>query len=245
MTPGLAEEKTHSLDLVIPCYNPPKGWEHVLAHRYEEICKKLGIVPTLILVNDGSSGGTVAEFAQQLSKELTSFHYVEVKTNQGKGNALRTGVELSNSEHTIYTDVDFPYTVDSIAALYHRLLEGNNVALGTRNDQYYESVPAFRRGLSKSFRWTLKKLLRLISNDTQCGLKGFDQEGKKVFQKTTINRFLFDLEFVLYCSRSSQIKLSKVPVQLNQGVTFSKMPVKILLREGWNFIKILFRTSKK
>jgi glycosyltransferase involved in cell wall biosynthesis len=245
MTLGLAEKNTHSLDLVIPCYNPPKGWEQVLTHRYEDICNKLGVIPTLILVNDGSICGTVAESAQRLSRELKSFHYVEVKMNQGKGNALRTGVNLSNSEYIIYTDVDFPYTVDSISALYGRLLEGNNVALGTRNDQYYESVPAFRRWLSKSFRWTLKKLLRLISNDTQCGLKGFDQEGKKVFQKTTINRFLFDLEFVLYCSRSSEIKLAKVPARLNKGVVFSKMPAKVLLSEGWNFIKILFRTSRK
>ena len=72
-----------------------------------------------------------------------------------------------------------------------------------------------------------------------------ETEGKKRFLETTNNRFLFDLEFVLYCSRSSTTKLSAVDVQLNEGVVFSKMPISILMKEGWNFIKILFRPSRK
>ena len=216
-----------------------------MIQRYMEITEHFGFNPKLILVNDGSLAGSVKQHAKQIPEKIESFQYVELAENCGKGAALRAGVELASSEHIIFTDVDFPYTTESISRIYQQLREGANVAIGTRDNQYYDSVPSFRKSLSKAFRWTLKVVLRLASNDTQCGLKGFDQEGKKRFLETTINRFLFDLEFVLYCSRSSDIKLSKVEVQLNEGVVFSKMPISILMKEGWNFIKILFRPSRK
>ena len=216
-----------------------------MIQRYLEISEHFGFNPKLILVNDGSLEGSVKQQAKRISKKIESLQYLELAENCGKGAALRAGVEQASSEHIIFTDVDFPYTVESISGIYHQLREGANVVIGTRDNHYYDSVPSFRKSLSKAFRWTLKILLRLDSNDTQCGLKGFDQEGKKRFLETTINRFLFDLEFVLYCSRSSTTKLSTVDVQLNEGVVFSKMPISILMKEGWNFIKILFRPSRK
>lgn len=113
--------------------------------------------------------------------------------------------------------------------------------LGVRNETYYNNAPLFRKALSKTFRWCMSVSLKLKSDDTQCGIKGFSKAGKELFLKTEINRFLFDLEFVLYASRKKQILLKKEPVTLKEGVVFSKMPLKVLAGEMLNFIKILLK----
>ena len=234
-------ESASTLDIVIPCFNPPNNWAQNLVDNYERLNTRLIITPGIIVVNDGSTKGLTKDDVTLLSEKIERFQYISLKENKGKGAALRAGVSKTKATSIIFTDVDFPYEIDSLLAVYNKLQEGNNVVLGTRNEAYYLKVPFFRKVLSKSFRFAMKVLLRLKSTDTQCGLKGFDQKGKKYFQKTTINRFLFDLEFVHYCSRAKDLQLATEPVQLKEGVEFSKMPLKILVTEGFNFLKVLFK----
>ena len=75
--------------------------------------------------------------------------------------------------------------------------------------------------------------------DTQCGLKAFNQKGKNIFLETTINRYLFDLEFVYLASNAEDIKIIPVNVQLKPGVVFSKMNFKVLRSELMSFIGIV------
>ena len=85
----------------------------------------------------------------------------------------------------------------------------------------------------------LRHLLRLQVTDSQCGLKGFDSAGKAVFLETTIDRFLFDLEFLLLAK--NRVPVAPVPVELRAGVVFSKVGWKILSAEGRNFLQLFFR----
>ncbi len=80
-------------------------------------------------------------------------------------------------------------------------------------------------------------------SDTQCGLKGFNTNGKEIFLKTTIDRYLFDFEFIFQCSRKKSILLKTVPVQLKDNVVFSNMKLKILMQESLNLIRVLFRAG--
>jgi len=199
----------------------------------------LGFDPNIIIINDGSTNKNVADELNSLKSDFTIDH---LKENMGKGAALRKGVQLSNAPYTLFTDIDFPYTVESIIAVWNELEGGvHQVVLGRRDNEYYLKVPYFRKYLSKSFRTCMKFFLRLKTDDTQCGLKAFDKNGKELFLKTSINRFLFDLEFVHYCSVENSINLIGIPVKLRPGIEFSKMPLKILLTEGGNFCKIIFK----
>ena len=77
--------------------------------------------------------------------------------------------------------------------------------------------------------------------DTQCGLKGFKSEVKPVFLATTINRYLFDLEFIRNAYNIGNYQICAIPITLNPGVHFRPMNYKVLLPEMFNFIKILLR----
>ena len=74
--------------------------------------------------------------------------------------------------------------------------------------------------------------------------RGFLLSGRDVFLKTTIDRFLFDLEFLVLATKSPAVKITPVPVMLREGVVFGKVGWRVLTTESINFIKILANTRR-
>jgi len=235
-----------TLDLVLPCYNPLPDWERVVVQSVQEIQAQLTDTEVVLyIVNDGSIEGVEEVHIDFIQKNIRQFHYIYCEKNQGKGYALRRGVGEGSGDFCIYTDIDFPYANDSLLALFYEL--NNNeaeVVAGVRDEMYYEDVPAFRRYLSKTLRLMLRRFFRLPISDTQCGLKGFTNVGREIFLKTSINRYLFDLEFIHLAARHFPEKIAPVKVTLKPGIVFSKMNIRLLYREGLNFIQILMRREK-
>jgi glycosyltransferase involved in cell wall biosynthesis len=233
---------SHTLHVIIPCYNPPLGWESALAERFENFRALLdqnSVKAGLIVVNDGSTMNTSAGNFQKLETLVPDIKIISYPINMGKGHALRQGVTQSDADFCIVTDMDFPYTQDSMSLIWKTLLEKGGITAGNRDTLYYEQVPLSRRLLSKALRWLLRHLLRQPIDDSQCGLKGFDREGKAIFLKTTIHRFLFDLEFLMMAH--AKVNITPVPVQLREGIVFSKVGWKILATEMRNFIGLLIK----
>lgn len=233
------------LDVIVPCYNPLPGWERILADAFARFCE-LAQVPNarMILVNDGSTRNVSETEIVYLRQAVSQFEFVSYQENKGKGEALRQGVARAAAETMLFTDIDFPYTIDSMVRMHQALKAGADVALGYRNTAYYEKVPWFRKQLSRFLRWMLKRVLRLPITDTQCGLKGFNQTGRTYFLQTSINRFLFDLEFVQLVATKSNVRVEPVQVALRDDVTFSKVNLRILLREAANFVGLLLKPRK-
>lgn len=235
--------ESSSVDVVIPFYNPPAGWESFLIAQFQALKTKLGIEELrLILVDDGSDNKQViSEGYRHLLASGIPIITFEVSPNKGKGFALRQGVAASNAQFTLYTDVDLPYTTNSMKAVFEALLDGHDIAMGYRQKDYYASVPWFRKSLSELFRYILRKLLKFPITDTQCGLKGMNSIGRSLFLQTKINRFLVDMEFIKLTTKRKSIKVTPVVVQLRDGVQFSKMGTGVLIQEAFNFVKLLLR----
>jgi len=229
-----------SLSVIVPCFNPPMGWQENVLGNYVFIT---GYAPgaELIIVNDGST----KNFDMAQTKQFFSGHekikIISYEKNRGKGFALRTGVAESTGKFVIYTDIDFPYTKQSLQAAYNALKDGgNNVVAGKRNNEYYKHLPPSRVRISKFLKFLIRSFLRIPIDDTQCGLKGFDAQGKKVFLDTSIDRFLFDLEFIFLSARE-KLTIKAVEVELREGFELSSMPWKILMQESGNFLKIFLK----
>lgn len=213
----------------------------VLARIAEIRLKMPGHEFEVIVVNDGSTNAACQNEKQKISE--SNVRLIEYTPNKGKGEALRTGVKAASGDLIVYTDIDFPYTIDSVRSIIDKLMnERKNVVIGIKDASYYEHVPPFRKFISKLFRSFIRMLFRIPTDDTQCGLKGFDRRGKEVFLKTTINRYLFDLEFVFLASRDKNISIATHEIKLREDVEFRKMNFGILRNESWNFLKILLRT---
>ena len=231
---------TDQLAIILPCYNPPVGWGTIALDGYQMLQGKLGFAPKLIVVNDGSPGD-LSEAIQVMQASIPDFEFIHCEINQGKGAALRHGVAHAEADFYIYTDIDLPYTVESIGRVYEALLRGADVVAGVKDEAYYLQTPTLRRWISKAFRFAIKHLLSLRISDTQCGLKGFNHRGRAVFLATKIDRYLFDLEFIYQASKTqNKLQVESIKAQLRPGIIFRKMNPKILLQELKNFVQILF-----
>ncbi|MFT5819623.1 MAG: glycosyltransferase involved in cell wall biosynthesis [Crocinitomix sp.] len=231
---------TTKISLVLPCYNPPENWEVVVVDAVASLEGKGLFSVELIVVNDGSTERVTEASLDFLRSKIPTVNVIDYEVNRGKGYALRQGVTQAKQDLIIYTDIDFPYTEESFMTVYQGLADGNEVVPGHRGAAYYANTPFIRKLISKSLRWTLKTFLRLPTDDSQCGIKGFNQVGAKVFLDTQIDRFLFDLEFIKLASKR-KVKFQKAEVTLKPNVVFSKVNFKILARESLNFFKVLFR----
>lgn len=231
----------YTYSILIPCYNPAEGWEKRICENALTLEKALQEPIEFVLVNDGSKSGFTSNSSSIFAAELPHLKIIQHAINRGKGAALRTAMAKTTGKYIVFTDVDFPYTLESILLVFKQLKTGNDIVFGYREDTYYDKVPPFRIALSRLLRWLLKNALKLPITDTQCGLKGMSAKGATAFLQTTINRFLFDVEFALLAAQQKELKIAIQPVELNENVRFSKVPLKILLQESWSFIRLFFR----
>lgn len=226
----------YTLAIILSSYNPPKGWIERVNVEFDWLTAKLPNEKiALYIVNDGS-----AESIADTIFANNSIFILNRNQNRGKGFTLREGVGMAAADKIIYTDIDFPYDRASFLAVY-KALENADLAIGVRAEDYYHQMPKIRVWVSKSFRFLIRYMLNIPTDDTQCGLKGFNTKGKVVFLSTTIDRYLFDLEFVFLAAKS-KLSIVKVPVNLREGVILSKLNMRILATEALNFLGLFVRS---
>lgn len=160
--------------------------------------------------------------------------------NLGKGASLRQGFAQMEADYYLFTDDDFPYTLESMDRMVDGVLRHKGVVFGRRTASYRKQLPFRRRLLSESLRLFNRYVLGLRHPDTQCGLKAFDQEGRALVLMTKSTGFSFDLELALLCQKQG-ITWSAVDIHERDGLRFSDMPLSLLQREWQSVRKFLFR----
>lgn len=230
------------IDLVLPCYNPPVGWEKQVTIHFQEAER---LFPStrfhLFIVGDGSQRGYEPETLERLQQALPNICIINYQPNRGKGYALREAVKRCTSPFIMYTDYDFPYTHESFGRIVNALQDGADVVVATRDKNYQNNLPLFRQMLSRLSHFCNIWILRMQIKDTQGGMKGFSRKGQVIFLSTHINSFLFDTEFIYKASRRNDIDLRTVNAVIKDGLTVSDMGLKIVKREALNFLSILFQ----
>lgn len=231
-----------SVSVILPCYNPQPGWEQVICADFILFAARVAVPVELILVLDGVpyTRPDIAAALSTLSSAIPDVTIIKYDCNSGKGYATRKGVEAAKGDIIIYTDVDFPYNTDSIIEVYRKLAANEcDVAAGVKDNDYYAQVPIVRRLISRMLRFFIRLFLSMPVTDTQCGLKGMRRNAMGVFLSTTIDRYLFDLEFIYKCFSGGKLRVQAVPVRLKEDVHFRKMDYRILLPEMVNFIRLI------
>lgn len=221
------------LDLILPAYNPSKGW-HLYA--LERIGELRTLRPQwdirLLVVSDGSLLGHEGEVQEALKLGMNAaFVHLHYSGNRGKGYALRYAVDRSSADYVLYTDWDFPFTLESYLEALDSLSYGAEVVLPVRQlERYMRHLSPMRRMLSSGSRLLNRLLLALPSNDTQGGIKAFNRRGKDIFLSTRIERFLFDTEFIALAVRQ-QADVRLTTCQIRPEIVMSTMSWTTLRRE--------------
>jgi glycosyltransferase involved in cell wall biosynthesis len=234
------------LDIVIPFYNPSKGWEKKFADKYTQLVATcLSDIKddiNLIIVNDGSTRNFTEVESNYLQTHLPHVQIVTYQQNKGKGYALRKGVEQATTANCIYTDYDFPFGLQIVRDMFNELQAGTDIVTGCRRKgNYFSSLPFKRRMVSKGLIIFNRQFLRLPVYDTQAGIKGFNKYGKAMFLKTTINRFLFDMEFILLASKIKGMVIKSLPVNITHETKLSDFGMNVMRQEFKNLLTIVFK----
>jgi glycosyltransferase involved in cell wall biosynthesis len=230
-----------NIDIVLPCYNPPLGWEKGVITNFRDLQNRHNNhIFHLYIVTDGSVKGYEESTINFLKTELPEINIVHYIENRGKGYALRYAVSRCTSKYIMYTDYDFPYTDQSVDGVIQELHEGFDVVVAERDRCYQRNLTMFRKFLSYSSHTLNQYILRLNIKDTQGGLKGFNRKGRSIFLETTVTSFLFDTEFIYKATHKRNIKISTVKGSTKIGIACSNMGFNVLRNELFNFFKILW-----
>lgn len=224
--------------LVLPCYNPETGWEGRVFQLADTLASQLPEADFRIaVVNDGSARGIAVDSQQQLPPHATLLH---LPHNMGKGQALRTGFGSQQASYYIFSDIDLPFGVEGVIQVARALMQGDaEVVVGKRESPFLRDMTLQRKVISSVFRWVQRLVFGGRELDTQCGLKGFGQQGRRWFLATATRRFLVDFEFLLLVSRYSGLSLHSLPVAMRPGISFSRFGPRVLATELGNLARIL------
>ena len=97
------------LSIVIPVYNEEKTIEAILERV---LAAKLSWEKEVIVINDGSSDGSTGKIKKFSGKII----HIEQK-NQGKGAAVRAGLNRATGDYVIIQDADLEYNPTQIPRL--------------------------------------------------------------------------------------------------------------------------------
>ena len=222
------------LTLVVPFFNVGEQiYEHFI--QLINVLDSQGMRYEILAVSDGSTDDSV-----KLIKPLTSekLSIIELKKNEGKGFALRTGLSMGSGKYLGFIDADgdipaelLNQFIQLIQAHQPDIIYGNKRHPGSRI-----SFPLLRRIYSVTYQSLLMILFSISIRDTQTGIKFMKREVAEAVLPIMIEkRFAFDLELFVVAKKLGYKDIIDAPVIINERIQSS-----ISFRAVLNIIKDTF-----
>lgn len=194
--------------IIIPAYQPD--------HTLLELVKTLNTFSALILiVNDGSDPKKLTIF-----KTLESYSSVKIlhhETNQGKGQALKTGFQFFLQNYTnqykgvITADADGQHSTQDIQHIGELFqTDPNTLLLGMRT--FSSSIPWRSRIGNKLSSMTFNLLTGQLLKDTQTGLRAIPGDFLKNLMTLSSKGYEFELEMLLSALKHN-IPIKEIAIQ--------------------------------
>ncbi|HYC88020.1 MAG TPA: glycosyltransferase [Thermoanaerobaculia bacterium] len=215
----MTEPSKPLLSVIVPCYNE-RATVAELLRRVREV----PIDKEIIVVDDQSKDGS-RDIVARLAQEWPEIRQIIQPVNQGKGAAIRRGIEEARGDIVLIQDADLEYDPEDYPKLVQPILDGHaDAVFGSRFEGYPRRVMLFWHRLGNTF-------LTFLSNATT-NLDLTDMETcYKVFRREVIqsiklqsNRFGIEPEITA--------KLAK------RGYRIFEVPIAYYGRDYWEGKKI-------
>jgi len=196
------------LSVIIPIYNEKDTLEEIISRVLAT-----GIPDELVLIDDGSTDGTVDIVKKFEGKE--GFKVRMLQKNQGKGAAVRCGLDIATGDVILIQDADLEYDPRDYPALLKPIEEGlADVVYGSR-------FLGGSRRVAMFWHMVANKLLTLFTNMLYNTILTDMETGYKVFKREVVKdmplhakRFEFEPEFTAKILKRN-FRIFEVPITFN------------------------------
>lgn len=214
------------LSVVMPVYNENETIEQIIDFVMNEPTPK-----ELVIVDDCSRDGT-REYLSNYQREGVRVFFHEV--NQGKGAALRTGIQHCTGDIVIIQDADLEYDPLEYPRVISPIIANKaDVVYGSRFSGQEKRVLYFWHTLGNKFLTLLSNMLTNLNlTDMETCYKAFRRE---IIQRIEIesDRFGFEPEVTAKISRMN-CRVYEVPISYH-GRSYAEGK-KITWRDGFSAI---------
>jgi glycosyltransferase involved in cell wall biosynthesis len=220
---------------IIPAYN-----EVNTIHEIIRRVKATGLIDEIVVVDDGSKDGTRELLAEIAPSE--GVKYILHERNQGKGAAVRTGIQNAGNDVMIIQDADLEYDPRDYPGLFRPLEEGiADVVYGSR----------FLGGARRPILfWNMvaNKILTFVTNILYNNILTDMETGYKVFRRCVVNDmelrargFEFEPEFTAKVLKK-KFRIFEVPITFNPRdyADGKKIKMKDAFVAMWSLVKYRF-----
>lgn len=196
------------LSVIIPVYNEVKTINEIIRR-----VKATGLADEIVVVDDGSVDGSRVVLAEL--EKLGEVKVILHEHNQGKGKAVRTGIQNATGDLLLIQDADLEYDPREYPGLLRPINEGiADVVYGSR------FLGAGRR---PALFWNMvaNKILTLVTNVLYNNILTDMETGYKVFRREIANNltlhargFEFEPEFTAKILKK-RVRIYEVPIEFN------------------------------
>ena len=240
-------KKQPYLSIVIPAYNEMSNFKAGALDELWKALKDQKFSWETILVDDGSTDGSVKEF-KKYAEDKESFYLIE-NEHMGKAGTVAAGVEKAEGKYILFTDFDQATPFTEFEKLQPYLKKGYQVVIGSREvaGAKREKEPFYRHLMGRVFNFGIRLLTVRGISDTQCGFKAFEAKiAKKLFKNLRVYKpakigsaftGAFDVE-LLFLARKFSYKIAEVPIYWKHMETDRVSPIKDSVLMALDVLKI-------
>ncbi len=225
----VSEHEGMSLSVVIPAYNE-EGAVKTTVDDVRASLDPIGIEYEIIVVDDGSSDGTLAEARESGA----TVHFNQV--NSGYGATLKRGVKAAQYEYVAIMDADGTYPARYLPDMLTMCRE-QDMVVGDRGSAM-KNVPLLRRPAKKFLFAFASFLAERRIPDLNSGLRVFRKSELIPFLPLLPQNFSFTTTITL-CMAANGKRFIYTPIEYGKRVGKSKIkPIDFI-----NFIILILRIS--
>jgi len=226
-------KKPKLISVIIPAYLQEKTIVKDLT-RINQVLTQIRYDYQIIVVVDGQLDKTY-----QQAKKLTSskFKVYQLKTNQGKGFAVRYGMTKAKGEYIAFLDAGMEIDPNGISMLLEHL-EWYNADIIVGSKRHLVSVvqyPLDRKILSWGYYMLVRLLFGVKIKDTQPGIKIFKRQVlKKILPKLLVKNYAFDIEMLSVARHFGFKRIYEAPIKLKYS--FGSITNAATLKTIWHML---------
>ena len=228
-----------ALSVIIPAYNEESNIASTLS-EVSGFLKKKGFTYEILVVDDGSSDGTVSK-AMEIVENLPEMNVIESKPNRGKGYVVREGMGVARGRYLMFMDADNATSIRELDKFLPYLEEGYDAVIGSRRLKDSEIVvpeSALRIFMGNVYIILSRILIGGRVTDFNCGFKAYKKEAAvKIFSKQKMNDWSFDTELI-FLLKKFNMKIKEVPVKWEHKADSKVEPLKAGIESFLSLVKI-------